>query len=1199
MTTQHLDVIHLPLRGRHLIEASAGTGKTFNITRIYLRCLLEQQLSVQQILVMTFTKAATEEIRGRIASTLRDAMQYWQQRAANQPMAQTDPVLDAIYERVESQQAMALLQAALLELDDAAVFTIHGFCNKVLADMAFTSAAPLELSLATDTRALYLQGCEDFIRKLSRDSDAFVQLASNNWHTPERFLAQFNTLLEFGDKPVIPEPEQIEDEFIQALAKLDEQFRSQAERIYQTLVSHEALFEQAIIGGDDARQHEWQVILDWLHKGPLADIPPEAGKFSNGNRYKAKREGVSDAKAIIEPLKSFRLELDKAVKSLLKSKQTLLDKAPVYKLVADGVAYVQAHVRKQKQQLNIVDFNDLIRMLASQISGPDTPLCEQLREQYPVALVDEFQDTDADQYHILANVYPSAEASTQREVTPALMMIGDPKQAIYGFRGGDIFTYLQAARQAEYRWVMDTNWRSVAPVVAGYNRLFWGADCRQPARDLFNFNIQYEPVKASSAAKAVSTPLIDPASDRRALTFLCDNSPTAENNNKGETRQQLARLLTLEVMRLLTQAQLGGHPVRPADIAILVQTGSEATVIQQALKEAGLPAVYLSNRNSLFASSEAADLLLVLNAIWHSHDLRLVNGIIASPLLGLEPAQIQTMLIDENASDWDTLLMQIVLWRDIWQRRGVMPLVLGLLQNHYLPTRGDAERSLTNYQHLAELLQETARTYPQPGHLLNWLHRQVQAPEQAQEHIQRLESDARLIQIVTQHGSKGLEYPIVFVPFAGDYRDPVKFGNSQAEVLRFYDERAGMQRMALGATPATIEQVRREGNAESMRLLYVAITRASHRCYLGAAESKHTEQSALGRVVRRADCDSWQHAIHQIMAEPCEHIGLIDNIQQVAAPDINHNEAGLSYAPFERKFEDSWRLYSFSALTRQAAHTQYRHREAEIPADATTPAGLAQQHIRYQLKAGAQSGNLLHDLLEVTDFTAPDWHNTGAQVAQRYGIEDTQHAALFSWLDEVLATPMSLHDNNVLQLNQLKPDHTLREAEFYFPLQQVNRGELANVLREHRASIGADALPPHLDGADLDGMMHGFIDLIFTAHGRYYVADYKSTFLGLSPIDYQPDALNRNNQQHYYDLQYLIYSVALHKFLTQRIPDYEPGQHFGGVAYFYLRGMAPHNPAQSGVFYHPLSVSLLRDMEHALTGRSTVLASIHKAEEEL
>lgn len=1184
MTAQQLDVINLPLSGRHLIEASAGTGKTFNITRIYLRCLLEQRLTVQQILVMTFTKAATEEIRGRIAGTLRDALAYWQARSHNE-VFEADPVLDVLYDRLPVEDALALLQAALLELDDAAVFTIHSFCNNVLSDMAFTSAAPLELALATDTRAMYLQGCEDFIRKVSRDDEAFALLAAHGWHTPERLLSNFLPLMEFASPPHRASEQTITAQFDAALDTVSARYQPQAKALYSALVNNESLFLTAVIGKDEERAREWQVILDWLHNGPLTSVPEELGKFINGNRYRAKREGIAEAKEIVEPVKVLRSDLNKAVDELAKARQALLDKAPVYAVVCEAVEFVRDAVVKQKQRLNTVDFNDLIRLLAAQIDSPEAPLCQQLRLRYPVALVDEFQDTDADQYHILANVYPPQGSSQKLQTT--LLMIGDPKQAIYGFRGGDIFTYLQAAEQVEYRWVMDTNWRSVKPMVDAYNRLFWGAAMNADGRDLFNFGIRYEPVKASSGAKAAKIPLVDPASDRSALTFIADEPDEEDGASKGATRQRLAEQLTREVVRLLAQAQLGERPVQPADIAILVQTGTEATIVQGALQAAGLPSVYLSNRNSLFASAEAADTLMVLNAIWHAHDLRLVNGIIASPLLGLNRHQIQTLLTDEYASDWDALLLQIAQWREIWARRGVMALLLAMLQNSYLPNRKEAERSLTNYQHLAEVLEDTARTYRQPGHLLNWLHRQVRQPEQAQEHIQRLESDARLIQIVTQHGSKGLEYPIVFVPFASEYRDPVKFGNSQSEVLRYYDPQSAAQQMALGATPDVLERVRREGEAESMRLLYVAITRASHRCYLGVGEGKLSDQSALGQIVRRADFDDWRAAIEALLQEGAGHSALISHVAKVALPAAREDDVALACDEFERTLEDNWRLYSFSALTRQAVHTTFRHREAEaLPAESgNLPVAAKSDALRFQLKAGAQSGNLLHDMLEVTDFSAPDWAETGTAVARRYGIAEADHEALFVWLDEVLTTPLALPGVAPVTLADLPMTDTLREAEFYFPLHNANRRAIGRILQQHRCSHGSEALPAVLEGVRLEGMMHGFIDLIFCVEGRYFVADYKSTMLGDSPQDYQPDKLNQNNQQHYYDLQYLIYSVALHRFLAQRIEDYDPALHFGGVAYFYLRGMCADFPLGSGIFYHPLSTALISEMELALTGK--------------
>ena len=427
----------------------------------------------------------------------------------------------------------------------------------------------------------------------------------------------------------------------------------------------------------------------------------------------------------------------------------------------------------------------------------------------------------------------------------------------------------------------------------------------------------------------------------------------------------------------------------------------------------------------------------------------------------------------------------------------------------------------------------------------------------------------------------------MFVPFASEYRDPVKFGNSQSEVLRYYDPHSASQQMALGAAPDVLARVRREGEAESMRLLYVAITRASHRCYLGVGEDKLSDQSALGQIMRRADFDDWRRAIEALIQEGDGHTALISEVAEETLPAAQIDAVKLRCATFERALEDNWRLYSFSAITRQAVHTTFRHREAEAVAtdNNTLPVTAKSEALRFQLKAGAQSGNLLHDILEVTDFSAPDWAETGAAVARRYGIDEADHDALFSWLDEVLTTPLELAGAGPVKLADLAMADTLREAEFYFPLHQADRRAVGRILQQHRHSQGGEALPAVLDGVRLEGMMHGFIDLIFCVDGRYFVADYKSTMLGDSPEDYQPHKLNQNNQQHYYDLQYLIYSVALHRFLAQRIEDYEPDIHFGGVAYFYLRGMSGDFPPGSGVFFHPLSADLIAEMEQALTGK--------------
>lgn len=1201
MNANLLDVAQLPLGGRHLIEASAGTGKTFNITRIYLRCLLEKDLQVQQILVMTFTKAATEEIRGRIASTLRQALKYWQQRSIDQPFTK-DPVFDVLYQRVDPQQAIAHLHAALLELDEAAVFTIHSFCNKVLADMAFNSSVPLELNLATDVNRVYLDGCEDFIRNVSQDEEAFTLLAANNWHTPLRFYKAFSDLLTCSDAPRVASAEIIESEFSDAAQRIAQGYTQRAHELLDELLQQQSLIVNSVVVGKPQREDEWREIVNWLESGPLYCVPKSVGDFVNGNRFRAKKAGVPEAKMALEPLKQFRVSLNDSLKTLHKKKLIIQAKAPAYSVVHRGVEFIRDFVQQQKSRLYSVDFDDLIRLLAEQIDGSDSPLSQLLRQRYPVALVDEFQDTDASQYHILKNVYPpvnngeKASALEQQDVA-TLMMIGDPKQAIYGFRGGDIFTYLNAAKNADYHWIMNTNWRSTQQVVDGYNRLFLGGNTPDPQRDLFQFGIRYEAVKATTHAEAAGVPIDDPCQSRAAITFLIGEQATEEVVNKSISRQRLVLLLRNEILRLLSQVNLGDRLMEPGDIAVLVKNGREAKLVHQALKDVEIASVYLSNRNSLYATAEATDLLMVLKAVWQPHNQVRINSILASPLLGLSHAAIQSLLIDDNSEAWDELLIQLAFWRQLWECFGILSMLLTMLQNNFVPQPKTAERQTTNYLHLAEVLQDLSRSYANPEYLLHWLHRQVLEPDLAPEQVQRLESDAHLIQIVTQHGSKGLEYPIVFVPFATEYRDPLKFGGSHSEVLRYYDEQTAQQKMALGATPSIQQRVSQESDAESMRLLYVAITRASHRCYLGVVDSDNCERSALGHILQREHHNSWQDAIEQLISEGGEHTQYTSQIVQV--PLAAQNAKGEELAPqqFTRTFGNSWKLTSFSALVRQRTHTSYRQRETEM---ATVANALAAGQVanpvtstttayRFVIKAGANTGNLLHDILEVVDFTSPNWGDLGRPIALRYGVVEDDLEALFHWLAEVFNTPISLGDFGSVCLNQLPVSDTLREAEFYFPIHTVSLRELEAVLREHREQLSKVAQHLTMQNVDLsnagiDGMMHGFIDLIFTHQGRYFVADYKSTLLGSDVSNYGWEALAANNQQHYYDLQYLIYSVALHRFLTQRIANYDPQAHFGGVAYLYLRGMSSNFPRQSGVFYHPLSIELLRAAEKALTG---------------
>ncbi|WP_421134472.1 exodeoxyribonuclease V subunit beta [Alteromonas sp. A079] len=1255
-----LNVPDMPLHGRHLIEASAGTGKTFNITRLYLRFLLEKRLTVKEILVMTFTKAATEEIKGRIAKTLREASAIWQQTKNNDGQAprNIDPVYAHLLAHCDVDDSLARLKAAQLELDEASVFTIHGFCQHVIGQLAFNSGFAMSLNLSKDTSELYLQAAEDWIRKVSQNDEDFLLLAQSGWHVPARLLTTFLGSIKSPLTPLLLDKDTIEASFTEAMNNSPDTANSQFEYFLSRIEENTDLIDKELMktaAHKQTRPAELDALKEWLGAAQYTSAPPAATAFLDGRRYARNKSGV---KELLSPIKNFV----KAVETAVVEKQDALGQIPVFTLVNQAISFIKKGVAKQKKQLGVIDFDDLIHMLADEVVKPNNTLVPELRKKFPVALIDEFQDTDAKQYAILDAVYPKLSDATcdntdvhrqissdgkegdAQKTSNALLMIGDPKQAIYRFRGGDIFTYLKAGQHADYRWVMNTNWRSVEGMVAAYNRLFYGAPLASGrSTDVFGFNIQYNPVEFSSHAAAAKAPLHDPHHHRNAMNFI--SMGLEEKQDINTMRRGIAQWIAQEIYRLLNEATFVARDgtdnesfaVKPADIAILVKDRTEANVIKYVLQQKGLACVYLSDRSNLFITPEAKDVLRLLNGIWHASDSSKLASSLASPLWGYSPHVLIDLLYHEDDALWDSAYENVLSLREMWLQKGCMSVLLHLMQTSYQPYGNDVERALTNYQHLAEVLEKASTTHQRPEQLLDWLHKQIHQPDTDEEMTLRLESDSQLIRLITQHGSKGLEYPIVFVPYATGYKDPAKNGKSMAQIFSYYDDNKQALQLQLGQTKHAIERVRAEGQAEDMRLAYVAVTRAAHRCYMGIIPLDGNEKSPLARALgvgRKPAEDTgetqpqdWLSVLSAINNEQdaftC-HISAndIEEVYTTVAQDTHVTE--LSALAFTGTDKEDWRLFSFSAISRLTAHgniviptqniqtipvLQTVRDEEIVTAKALADIGLfeeseskvgespveAADKLRFTLTKGASAGNLLHDLLELNDFSAPTWEENGSELVKRFGLDKANVPYLYDWLDEVLHTPLYPHTDKAL--SDLTLSQTLREAEFYFPMNNSKWASLSRVLAEHRARVasrlGAPALTvPSLMTPHLAGMMHGFIDLIFEHNGKYYVADYKSTWLGDDIASYQPAALFENNQQHMYDLQYLIYCLALHRYLKNAIPDYCPNVHFGGVYYLYLRGMHPQNQQGEGVFFTSISSNTLSQLDNVFeNGENSVVTN--------
>ncbi|WP_108124325.1 exodeoxyribonuclease V subunit beta [Saccharospirillum mangrovi] len=1132
-----LNAATLPLTGRQLIEASAGTGKTYNITRLYLRLLLESNLGVDRILVMTFTKAATEELRGRLATLLRQAHDQWD--------SLEEPFFADLRQRIEPAKAKARLHQALLHLDEAAVYTIHGFCKRALTQQAFASGIGFNAEMETDSRELILEALRDWYRRRAGDAD--FGLLYQHWPTPDDFFNDWSRTIESSEP--LPEPGVTDPE--PAWQAFRDNWDSEAEAFFDLNVKSRR--------GDN--KDIWQAVLDALNQLASQPWPGSAPELFDNTFSK---DAFSTAKKIDQLPTLHRLT--KALNQINLEQRAHLAWA--------GIDYARAHLAEAKDRLNQLDFNDLIVLLRQRLSEDGGEiLAAALAEQFPAALVDEFQDTDPDQYAILDAVY-----QPRGKTEPLLCMIGDPKQAIYGFRGGDVFAYLSARDHADQQWQMDTNFRSHPAVVAGYNQLFYDG-----GRPVFGFGIDYQPVQAGAEKPAE---LLDPA-DRAAVQWgllPSDDKPYAK-----DAQSVLAAWTAAEIQRLLSQASWSDKPVRPADIAILVRDRNEAATVQLALRARGLNSVYLSSRDNVLKSEEADSLRLALHGILDLENDRALIAALATPWFGLDTQAL--FELNQNEHRWAELQADVTELRERWLNQGLMSMALALFQRHVHPRPERHERALTNSLHLLELLQTASQHHRQPWALLHWFDQARDDDRLAAQAQLRLESDADLIQVITQHGAKGLEYPIVFLPFVSYGRSP----NQKPALVRYHDRSDHSARLALNPSDDELALWEEEQAAEDIRLLYVAATRAEARLYILGADFKEFGRSPLARCMGIQEFGTiteklGSNGVAQTNAViPDAAISVIpDLIRDLALTSEQDPSAtpaettDLKPATFHGHIERDWWLSSFSALTRNARHGGLSNpdRDQDEPEATNTPTG--ELPLRFSLARGAEAGNLLHDILERLDFHQPDFDAALTAPRQRYqglisGIKNAE-PQLIDWLTEILQTELP----SGARLADLPLNQTLRETEFYFPLAaSQNAGRmLADILAHHRDQQ-AVALP---DPRRLKGMMHGYIDLIYQWQGRYYLVDYKSSHLGNQLARYQDPWLTESVQNSYYDLQYLIYSLALHRYLATRLTDYDPAQHLGGVHYLYLRGMAPGNA--SGLYHRQADLHAIAQLDALFQGET-------------
>ena len=1273
--SQALNPLTLPLWGSRLIEASAGTGKTWTIAALYVRLVLGhgtagtdegfgRPLIPSEILVMTFTRAATRELSDRIRARLLEAARCFR----GETPAGNDPLLVELLASYavgpERTHAAWRLASAAESMDEAAVHTIDAWCQRMLREHAFDSGCLFDEELTGNELGMLGEAAQDYWRQhiYPLTGDALDE-ALGVWKTVDilntdaRALKEQLLPAEAGEGMLVDCIERSLTRQGVELAALKDGWVDRAQVMRDWIDGQMALKSGPFDGRRMGKAHYpgWLDALARWAGDPLLTDP----KMATG-RTRFTPAGMQDAckAGVTVELHGCFAEFEVLMKALAK-----LEPLSVH-LRLHAASHITTRLALLKRQAGTFGFADMLARLDVALDPQvNAEAAQRLRAgmlaQYPVALIDEFQDTSPMQARIFDRLYDIAANDRQT----ALLLIGDPKQSIYGFRGADIHSYLLARRATAGRhYMLVTNHRSTASVVAAVNQLL-----QQPEDRLGEGTFMYRD-GSGAAGETDANPLpFRPVEARgRKEVLVCAQGPMpavtlaldAELGSSTDSRRVFAARCAERIVCLLNDPLAGFQDegafvrLRPADIAVLVRTGKDAAAVQRELRRRRVSSVYLSDQQSVFASPEAQDLLHWLRAVASPLDIRLARAALATRSVGLSIAELMRLADDDEA--FDARSEQLRYLHGVWQQQGVLIMLRQTLHLLDLPARWigtgpanettdekangsadeanviygapdsdhDGERRLTNFMHLAELLQAASAQFEGEQALVRWLAEQTQGdPVRVDDQIVRLESDADLVKVVTVHAAKGLEYPVVFLPFASGFR-AVDRRLTRMVHLAGAD---GQRTLHLHLTDDHLVAADRERHREDLRLLYVALTRARHAVWVGLAALKVgnsdkclSHQSAIGYVLHGDEIHQDALKAHLVTlmancpdvvlvdAEPRASLGRTPLLDRSAAPALR----GLT--PYAGAFERNWSIGSFSALVKDIAWTgtaaglaaasvaavrdDERVNLANIEASGETMGARSGEFGASEASAlttgmpvtasaapwhsfprGAMPGNFLHDQLEwlaSEGFDLLDNDERAQQLQRRCERQGwgARGAEVLAWLQEVLRIslpPVGAALNGV--------GAVLPEMEFWFPVDHLAADDIDALCRTELLS-GCER--PALPKRELKGMLMGFADVVFMHEGRYWVLDYKSNHLGDTDADYSAPALQGAMAAHRYDVQAAVYLLALHRLLRVRLRDgYDPLQHLGGAVFFFLRGV--HSPTR-GCHHIAPSLALLDGLDRLL-----------------
>jgi exodeoxyribonuclease V beta subunit len=1145
--------------GTTLIEASAGTGKTYTITSLVLRLVLEKGLSADEILVVTFTEAAASELKDRILKRLRETLRAFESFINDKKEKVEDPF---IYELVNSYpdltEGMDKISCVIRNFDLACIFTIHGFCCKILFEHAFETGNFFDSEIISDEYLLIRKSADDFYRKYI-DSCSLNQadILFSKSTGPETIAEIVKKYMSYPETEVIAEKpcdnfDEMSEEFIRYEKEAASLWKRE-QRAVRDIVTDCSVFKKNVCDKFEERKE----YLDKIFGSEKNLSSVYTSEKINGRKNPFWYFRLSEIEKNVKSGKTFSSHefFEKCenlyAKAVVLEEETLKYISWFKKTGFEESMKILAGLKDEHKVLGFGDFLFKVKNALENNSGQIFKAA--LRKRYKAALIDEFQDTDTVQYEIFKKIF--------KGYAP-LFFIGDPKQAIYRFRGADIYAYLDARKDADHIFTLNKNYRSSKNAVNAVNNIFSYSSNPFSIEEIGYIDI--------GAVKPETDSLFENKKASGGVDFVLVSEDAGKT--VAERKAFILKYLVSEITGLLSRSQnndlkICDEEIKLSDIAVLVNENQFGREIRKYLEEHNIQSV-LSSEESVFDTEEAKNILEFLDCAANPSNERKIKKVLTGGLFLMSASDLNEIM--ENESKWADILNSFKKFDTIWTGFSVMEMLNSLYYEHNIlniQARLDSgERRVTNLLHIFEILhEEEVRNRHGKKSLINWLAEKIENKEGLSKEYQlRMESDKKKLKIMTVHKSKGLEFPIVFCAFL----PKVHSSKNQNPVL-YHDEKT--KKLVLDFCAGLNEKpsflLNEELVAEDLRLFYVALTRAKYKTYVFINEDKKNSDSYAARLFKGEDGDVFSGVKEISQASGgCVNFKLHESETDLKIHGFLSQEESHEFKRciFEKELSKSFQISSFSLVSGKKEKDDERF-DSKIYEN-TEPSDEKNDEFNiFNFPKGAYSGIFFHSVFEDLKFNASDTEieELVKEKLQKYGFGDEWLFCVFEMVKNVLNKELE----KGLFLKNIPDERKITELEFYYPLEENEINSFLKKIVSLNINDKFRKSAENISASKIRGFMKGFVDLVFEHENKFYILDWKSNHLGFSYEDYREENLLQEICDSRYFLQYYIYSYALDKYLKYRLGGkYSFTENFGGVYYLFLRGIESKEN-KNGIFY--------------------------------